>query len=246
MPRGWSGRVPSLLGDAGQRHERSSREGALSYLCGAMSNRALSATLLVFFILLSAGFMTYYYQTTRMRPKSLPVLGNPGHKVEPFAFVNQEGDTVTNKEVAGKVYVAEYFFTTCKGICPKMNENMKLVYQAYRGNKDFMILSHSVDPSNDTVGALKAYSLRFDADPKQWEFLTGDKKHLYETARYSYLISAEDDTAGVSIDQDFIHDNHFVLVDRHGRLRGRFYDGLNRTQIDSLIGDIKVLLDEKD
>ena len=210
-----------------------------------MSNRRTAVVLIIFFIVLGAVFSVFFYKNTREKTKRLAILGNPGHKVEQFSFVNQEGQTVTNKDLEGKVYVVEYFFTTCKGICPKMNENMAKVYNAYRGNKDFMILSHSVDPNHDTVAAMKAYSLRFDADPKQWMFLTGDKKKLYEAARYSYLISAQDDTAGVSVDQDFIHDNHFVLVDRHGRLRGQFYDGLKQNQVDTLIGDVKILLDEK-
>ena len=211
-----------------------------------MSNRRLAAVLIIFFILLGAVFSVYFYKNTRLKERKLEVLGNPGHKVEPFSFTNQEGQTVTNKDVEGKVYVVEYFFTTCKGICPKMNESMNRVYRAYRGTKNFMILSHSVDPTHDTVAAMKAYSLRFDADPKQWMFLTGDKKQLYNAARYSYLISAQDDTAGVSVDQDFIHDNHFVLVDRNGRIRGKFYDGLKKEQVDTLISDVRILLNEKD
>ncbi len=218
---------------------------ALPNFASAMSNRRITVILVSFFILLAAVFMFWFNKTIREAPKQLPVLGEPGHRVEPFSFINQEGDSVTNATVKGKVYAVEYFFTTCKGICPKMNENMNKIYRAFRGNKDFMILSHSVDPSHDTVAAMKAYSLRFEADPKQWMFLTGDKKKLYEAARYSYLISAQDDTTGVSVDEDFIHDNHFVLVDRTGHLRGQFYDGLKQTQIDSMISDIKTLLDEK-
>lgn len=210
-----------------------------------MSNRRITVILLAFFIVLSAAFMTYFYRITHDTPKHLTVLGEPGHKVLPFSFVNQDGKTITNEDVNGKVYVVEYFFTTCKGICPKMNENMNLVYRAYKGNKDFMILSHSVDPVHDTVEAMKAYSQRFEADASQWMFLTGDKKKLYDMARYSYLISAQDDTTGLSVDQDFIHDNHFVLVDRTGHLRGKFYDGLRKSDVDSLISDIKVLLEEK-
>jgi protein SCO1/2 len=209
-----------------------------------MSNRTITIVLLAFFFLLTAGFMVYYNNTIRMQPKKLAVLGNPGHKVEAFSFINQEGKTVTNQDVAGKVYVTEYFFSTCKSICPKMNENMRKVYQAYRGNKQFMILSHTVDPERDTVAALKAFSRRYDADPKQWMFLTGEKKKLYEAARFSYLISAQD-TTGVDIQEDFIHDNHFVLVDQYGRLRGKFYDGLSKPQMDSLISDIRILLEEK-
>jgi protein SCO1/2 len=211
-----------------------------------MSRRALTITLTVFFILLAAGFMSYYYSITRNIPKTLPVVGEPGHHVDTFSFHNQDGKLITQKDVEGKVYVAEYFFATCKGICPKMNENMTKVYHAFQGNPEVLILSHTVDPKNDTIPALKAYSQRFNADPQQWMFLTGDKKRLYDMARWSYLISAEDDTAGVSIDKDFIHDKHFVLVDRHGRLRGRFYDGLNPGQLDTLISDIHLLLEEKE
>ena len=149
--------------------------------------------------------------------------------------------------MAGKVFVVEYFFSTCKGQCPKMNNNMVKVYQAYKGNKDFLILSHTVDPKKDSAAALKAYGQQFDADAGQWMFLTGDKKDLYDHARYSYLVSAQDDTSGVSIDKDFIHDQHFVLIDRQGQIRGRHdsYDGLDTASVGQLIKDIGVLLDEK-
>lgn len=209
-----------------------------------MSNRTLTITLVSFFILLAAGFMTYYYKTTRNIPKLLPVLGMPGHTVDSFSFIDQDGRTITNKDVAGKVYVVEYFFATCKGMCPKMNDNMVTVYKAFRGNPDFKILSHTVDPEKDTVAALKAYSRRFDADGVQWKFLTGDKKKLYDMARQSYLITAEDDTAHISIDKDFIHDNRFILVDKTGHVRGE-YDGLNKEAMNTLISDIQLLLNEE-
>ncbi len=209
-----------------------------------MQKKKTAVFLLVFFILLSAAFMMYYYKTTREQPKVLPTVGNPGHVIDPFSFTNQDGKTVTEKDVAGKVFVVEYFFTTCKGICPKMNENMTKIYQAFRGNKDVMILSHTVDPLKDTVQAMKAYSLRFDADPAQWVFLTGDKKDLYDHARKSYLVTAVDDTATVDIQSDFIHTNRFMLVDRNGHIRGG-YDGTDMGSINQLIGDIKILLAEK-
>lgn len=201
--------------------------------------------LLIFFILLAAVFMTYFYRVTREQPKTLIVLGNPGHKVKPFAFTNQEGKTVTNADVAGKICVVEYFFTTCKGICPKMNENMTKVYEAFRGNKDIMILSHTVDPKRDTVEAMREYSLRFDADPAQWMFLTGDKKELYDMARYSYLVTAAEDTGTVDIDADFIHSEKFILVDRDGRIRGQ-YDGTKIPEVNRLITEVKELLKEKE
>jgi protein SCO1/2 len=210
-----------------------------------MSNRTLTIVLISFFILLTAGFMSYYYKVTREMPKSLPVIGNEGHKVDTFSFYNQDGKLVTQNDVKNKVYVVEYFFTTCKGICPKLNESMSRVYQAYRGNPDLMILSHSVDPEHDTVAAMKAYAARFNADPKQWMFLTGSKKRLYEMAFDSYLITAVDSTRPANVEEAFIHDNHFVLVDKNGRLRGNFYNGLEPAEVDSLIEDIHLLLAEK-
>ena len=126
-----------------------------------------------------------------------------------------------------------------------MNENMSKVYEAFSVNESVKILSHSVDPKKDTVAAMKEYSLRFDADPKQWMFLTGDKQELYDVARYSYLISATDDTAAVEIESDFIHSDRFVLVDRDGYVRGRFYKGTDMNEVNQLIGDIKELLKEK-
>jgi len=209
-----------------------------------MSNRTITITLIIFFILLAAGFMGYYFYTTRDIQKTLPVLGMPGHQIDTFTFVNQDGKIITKKDVAGKVYVAEYFFTTCEGMCPKMNDNMVKVYQSFRGNPKFLILSHSVDPKRDTVEAMKAYGRKFDADANQWMFLTGDKKRLYDMARESYLLTTKDDTSHVSIDKDFIHDQRFILVDKTGHIRGQ-YDGLNKPQLDTLIEDIHLLLQEK-
>jgi protein SCO1/2 len=210
-----------------------------------MKKNKMTIILLSFFFLLAAVFMAYYYNVSREQPKRLPLIGEQGHKVGPFSFTSQEGKQVTNEDVQGKVYVVEYFFTTCKGICPKMNENMSLVYKAFRGNDKVMILSHTVDPYKDTVAAMKAYSLRFDADPKQWLFLTGDKKKLYDMARYSYLVTAADDTAVADIESDFIHTDRFILVDGHGSIRGQ-YEGTNKGSINQLIGDIKELLREEE
>lgn len=209
-----------------------------------MSGKKLSRILLVFFILLSAAFMSYYFYVMKDHPKTLPFIGEGDHRVRSFSFINQDGAIVTNDVVKNKIYVVEYFFTTCKGICPKMNENMRKVYEAFRGNNDVMILSHTVDPKKDTVAAMKAYSLRFDADPKQWLFLTGDKKELYDMARYSYLITAADDTVTVDIGSDFIHTDRFVLVDRIGHVRGQ-YKGTEIGQVNQLIGDMKALLKEQ-
>ncbi len=211
-----------------------------------MKNKKVTIFLISFFILLGIAFLGYFYKVSHEQKRSaIPIIGNDqNHHIAPFSFVNQDGKTITNEDVKGKIYVVSYFFATCKGICPRMNENMEKVYKSFLGNKNVLILSHTVDPQKDTVQALKAYSLRFDADPNQWMFLTGDKKKLYDMARYSYLISAEDDTAGVSIDKDFIHDKHYTLVDGYGRVRG-FYDGLDQGSINKLIVDINTLLKEK-
>lgn len=188
-----------------------------------------------------------------MKRPDLTIVGQPGQTIRPFAFLNQEGDTITEKDIKGKVVVVEYFFTTCKGICPKMNENMSKVYQAYRSDNNMVILSHTVDPERDSVPAMKAYSLRFDADPKHWMFLTGPKKALYDQAYYSYMMTAVDER-NPNIDEDFIHTQKFVLVDKKGRLRMRLdktgaaqaYDGTNEKSVAQLIDDVKLLENEND
>ncbi|WP_118973570.1 SCO family protein [Taibaiella koreensis] len=217
-----------------------------------MKRQRITVILVTFFILLSAGFAFYYYSLSKkMRQPELAIVGEAGQSIRPFAFLNQEGDTITNKHIKDKVVVVEYFFTTCKGICPKMNENMSKVYQAYRNDNDVIILSHTVDPQRDSVPAMKAYSLRFDADPKHWMFLTGEKQALYDQAYYSYLMTAVDER-NPNIDEDFIHTQKFVLVDRQGRLRMRLdkegkpdaYDGTNERSVAQLINDIKILEEE--
>ena len=220
-----------------------------------MNKKSMTIFLVSFFILLSAAFMFYYYRVVKeSRSPGLAFWGDDhGPSVRPFTFVNQEGDTITEKDVKGKILVVEYFFATCKSICPKMNENMAKVYQAFRTNDNVLILSHTVDPKNDTVAALKAYSQRFDADPKRWMFLTGDKATLYNQARLSYKITAVEKTTE-NIDEDFIHEKYFVLVDREGRLRAHkegdegqvsLYDGTDEKSVAQLIKDINILESEK-
>jgi len=218
----------------------------ISYFCRMKNNKTV-VFLVSFFIVLGVVFLSYQYSVLKEQKKksALPIIGNDqNHHISPFSFTNQEGKTITNADIKDKIVVVAYFFATCKGICPKMNENLSRVYEKFKGNKDVMILSHTVDPVKDTVAALKAYSMHFNANPEQWMFLTGDKKQLYDMARYSYLISAEDDTTGISIDKDFIHDKHYILVDNTGRVRG-FYDGLLEQDITRIISDIKTLIEEK-
>jgi protein SCO1/2 len=208
-----------------------------------MKVNKFAVILITFFMLLGVAFLGYYYFTYKQNPKRLPTYGNPGHKVGPFAFTNQDGKTVTEKDLEGKIYVTEYFFTTCQGICPKMNDNMARVYAAYRGQPDVAILSHTVDPETDTVEQMKRYSIKFDADPTQWSFLTGDKQALYSMAINGYLVSAVEDTTQKDVLPDFIHSEKFVLVDKEKHIRG-IYDGTKDNEVDKLIKDIAELRKE--
>lgn len=196
-------------------------------------------------MILGVAFLAYYYNAFLSQPKRLNYYGNPGHKVDTFSFTSQEGRLVTQKDFEGKIYVVEYFFTTCKGICPKLNESMSRVYNAFRGQNDIAFLSHTVNPETDSVKQLKTYSLKFDADPAQWMFVTGDKHRLYEMAINSYLVAAVDDTTKKQILPDFIHTKYFVLVDKEKHIRG-IYDGTEDGSVNQLIGDIKVLRKEYD
>lgn len=211
-------------------------------------------------IVLVVGFsFVYYYMQPKEKP--LPII-NPtdvneemvdpdllrvghGHKIGEFAFKNQYNQTISNSDVEGKVYVAEYFFTTCKSICPVMNKEMQRVYKTYKGEDDFMILSYSVDPLTDTVEQMKRYADEHEVkDDGKWHFLTGDKTELYNLARKSYFVlkPAEAENLG-DAGSDFIHTNNFVLVDRKARIRG-YYDGTNPEEVDQMIHDIKHLLED--
>ena len=168
-----------------------------------------------------------------------------GHTIGEFEFQNQENKTIRRSDVEGKVFVAEYFFTTCGTICPKMNQQMMRVQEAYQNNPDLKILSFTVDPDIDDVKQMKTYADGHGADPNQWYFLTGAKEDLYGLARKSFFIlkPAEAENLG-DAGSDFIHTNNFVLVDQKLRIRG-YYDGTSSKEIDQLIQDIEILLDKK-
>ncbi len=201
--------------------------------------------ILVFLMLLGVAFLAYYNYEYKQSPRALPTLGNPGHKVGNFSFISHNGDTVTHEDVKGKIRVVEYFFTTCKGICPEMNENMTAVHKAFRGDNDIMILSHTVDPDTDTVEQMKRYADKHEAEGNQWLFLTGAKKDLYEMAVRSYLITGlEEKDYNKKITPDFIHSQYFILVDKYNSIRGA-YDGTDKEKVEKLIDDIKELKREK-
>ncbi len=192
-----------------------------------------------FFVIL---FILFYVGLTKIIPGygevKLPVLSY----VQPFSFTSQNGKTITEKDIAGKVCVVEYFFTTCKGICPKMNTNMKDIFQAYKNEPDFLILSHTVNPETDSVSRLKGYADSLGADPKTWIFLTGTKQNLYNAARVSYLLDDVKNNKD-NISDQFIHTQFFALVDKSSRVR-KIYDGLKKEELAELKKDIGYLLKE--
>jgi protein SCO1 len=191
------------------------------------------------FALILTGFYGGLMLTTDFLGEKLPVLST----VRPFKFERQDGKWVTERDALGKVVVVEYFFTTCKGICPKMNRNMQEVYRAFKGQSDFLILSHTVDPETDSVARLRQYADSMGADIKDWWFLTGPKAALYKTARESYLLDSQENSSK-NISDQFIHTQFFALVDRKGQVRG-IYDGLKKEEVDQMTKDLSMLLEGK-
>lgn len=161
------------------------------------------------------------------------------HEIADFAFVNQVGDTISNEDVAGKIYVADFFFTTCPTICPIMKKEMLRVYEKFQDQPNFKILSHSIDPTHDTQIVLKDYAEKLGVeDASTWNFLTGDQEKIFEIGQTSYLTTAMADQAEPG---GFLHSGAFLLVDENGRIRG-VYDGTKSDQVDRLISDIPKLL----
>lgn len=220
-----------------------------------------------FFVVLLGVFYLMLFNDYDFSRSNLQVRND---NVEDFTFINQDGKRITNREVEGKVYVAEYFFTTCRGICPVMNANMRRVFDAFKDEPDFMILSHTCMPETDSIPLLKAYEakmingkllrnadgsykIEYDSTTNNklqttnpnWNFVTGDKAALYRMARQSYQIdNGKPDTNQLMRDQ-FIHTQFFALVDKQRRVRGMVYDGLSNEEVDKMIKDIKGLLKEK-
>jgi protein SCO1/2 len=190
-----------------------------------------------FFILLMGVFYYFLFAGTDYYKAKLPVLTY----VKDFSFTDQDGKQLRQRDLADKVYVTEYFFTTCKGICPKMNMNMRTIYQQYKAEPGFAIVSHTCMPEVDSVPLLKSYARNIGAGAN-WHFVTGSKDSLYQMARQSYLLDNEKNNS-INIKDQFIHTQFFALVDKEGRVRG-VYDGLKKDEIDKLSGDIKELLKE--
>lgn len=160
------------------------------------------------------------------------------HVIADFEFYNQLGDTIRKADVLGHIFVTDFFFTTCGGICPKMTKNLQRVQNEFQNDSEFLILSHTVNPSRDSVAVMYNYAERFKANHKKWWFLTGNKTDLYVMARKSYLIVPDkaDPNFDHGDESDFIHTENFVLIDPDGRIRG-VYDGTNPEEVSELIRD---------
>ena len=188
--------------------------------------------------------------------KKLPILGNrePVEKtvngktvidtiyqtVPPFSFLNQDSVLITDKDFDNKIYVADFFFTSCTSICPVMHRNMLKVYDKYKGNASFRILSHTIDFKYDTPSKLKKYAVKLGITGDEWQFVRGSKDSIYTIAEKSYLVAVNEDKSAPG---GLVHQGWFVLIDKEKRLRGA-YDGTNTEQVNQLIEDIQILLNE--
>lgn len=184
------------------------------------------------------------YHPNQLDPRLVDpqVKGTKGeHHISDFSLMDQHGGTVTLADVGDRIIVADFFFTTCATICPKMSTQLERVQEAYAKEDRLMILSHSVTPEMDSVPVLAAYAEQHHADPARWRFLTGDRMQIYRLARRSYFAALDEGDGGPD---DFVHTENFVLVDPQRRIRG-FYDGTSPKDVDRLLGDIRKLLEEK-
>ena len=159
------------------------------------------------------------------------------HRIADFSLLNQNGDTITQENYRDKIYVSDFFFTTCPTICPIMTANLVEVQAALANDPEVLLLSHSVTPEIDSVTQLKKYAIEKGVNDAKWNLVTGDKKQIYELARKSYLAVQEDGDGGPF---DMIHTENFILVDKQRRIRG-FYDGTKEEEMDRLLSDIEIL-----
>lgn len=162
------------------------------------------------------------------------------HTIQPFSFINQYNGVVDEKTISNKIYVADFFFATCQSICPQMSTQLMNVQKAFAKDDSVLILSHTVNPLHDTVEVLNGYAQSYGAIKNKWHFLTGNKKEIYDMARYSYLVNAlqEDGTP-----EGFLHSELLILIDTKKRIRG-MYDGTDSIAVVKLIADIKLLKQE--
>jgi protein SCO1/2 len=163
------------------------------------------------------------------------------HQIPSFRFLNQDSVFVSEKDVEGKVYVADFFFTTCPTICPKMKTQMLRIYERYKDRDEVRIISHSIDPDFDTPNVLKDYAARLQVKAPKWNLLTGDKAAIYTLGQKSYMVSAQEDPNEAG---GFVHSGAFILVDKNRHVRG-IYDGTVEAEVNHLLEDMEILLKER-
>jgi protein SCO1/2 len=202
-----------------------------------MSKKAIGYT--IFFVLLVAAFLIAVFAGTDKWKSRSPVISY----VKPFVFTTQDNKPFSEKDMSGKVCAVNFFFTTCKGICPVMNNNLSKVYDAFKGENDFMLVSHTCDPETDSAAQLKHYADSMKVDTHKWVFLTGRKDSLYLAARNSYLIDDPNNNVG-NINDQFLHSQFVALVDKFGNVRGQIYDALKPDDLNKMEKDIRSLLKE--
>ena len=175
-------------------------------------------------------------------PKTISANGDTVyHTIKDFSLLNQYKEIVSQQTTQNKIYVANFFFATCQSICPAMSNQLGRVQQAEKDDADFLILSHTVNPMNDTAEVLFAYAGKYGAIKNKWHFLTGDKKAIYNLAKEDYLVNALEDDG---TPEGFIHSEALLLIDKQKRIRG-IYDGTDSLQVNKLISDISILKTEK-
>ena len=211
-----------------------------------LGKQVLFRWLIVAAVFMGAVIYGYFIITENTHEhSSLPFYGAKNsdssyHRVAAFSLVDQDGRIVTEKNFDGKIYVADFFFTTCPGICPIMSDQLVRVAEKYKNNDQVLILSHTVKPEEDSLPALKAYANDHGADSTKWFFVTGSKNTINELAEKEYLVGG---TEGIS-DDEFVHTQFFALIDEGKRIRG-FYDGTDSMDVNKLMADIDILLHER-
>jgi protein SCO1/2 len=182
-----------------------------------------------------------YYDTPDFTPKWEMSNEKTFHQIRPFKLINQENKLFTEKDIEGKICVADFFFTSCPGICPKMTNSMADIQKEFINDDEIFLLSHSVTPDKDSVSVLKKYAIEKKIDFKRWKLLTGNKDEIYNLGRKYYFV--EEDEGVKKGDDIFLHTENFILIDKKRHIRG-IYNGLDPNSIQNLIRDIKVLKSE--
>lgn len=211
--------------------------------------RPMKPTTVKHSLYLSLLFIIVALSSCQEKEGRLPILGprevqagdTVYHTIPDFAFVDQDSALVTPETFQGSIYVADFFFTSCPTICPKMKSQMLRVYEKYEGNEQVKFLSHSIDPAHDTVAVLRDYADRLGVDSEKWHFITGDREAIFDIAQNSYMTSAledENEPGGL------VHSGAFLLIDSQRRVRGH-YDGTKPEEVDQLMQDIDLLLEEE-